>query len=179
MLGKKGQEAAPFELLIAVIIMGFVIFVGMKAMSDLQMQKCYGETDAKLEELKTRLEVVVTQRSPQTVNFNLSGCFNPEDETIIIKDESEPQVCASYCGAAKRLCTLLKYYNEGEGSFSIIKCLNISPETVFPTGGRCPQKSGMSLVDFKERIEQGHYQLINKTKPTDTFPTVCAYMRES
>jgi hypothetical protein len=55
MVNAVGQEAAPFELLIAVIVMGFVIFAGMSAMEQLWLQKCYGTTDAKLEEMKASL----------------------------------------------------------------------------------------------------------------------------
>ncbi len=183
MLDKRGQEAAPFELLIAVIIMGFVIYIGMRAMSDLNCQKCYGETDAKLEEMKTGLENAAKKKGPQTINFYLSGCFDPDDEVVRVKEVNEPEVCASYCGAAKRLCILLQYFYSGGGcggSFSIRKCLDINPDTVFPTGGRCGARAGMQLVDFRESggIKQGYYLLIDKTSATDTFPTVCSYVRE-
>ena len=178
MLNRRGQEAAPFELLVAVIIMGFVIFVGMRAMADLNTQKCYGETDAKLEEMKTKLGIVVTQRSPQSINFYLSGCFNPNDEKITIKGINEPNVCASYCGAAKRSCLLLQYVYTGSGGFSIRKCLNISFDTTFQTGGRCEPKDDMELVNFKDAgILQGNYLMINKTYATGTFPIICAYRR--
>ncbi len=179
MLGKKGQEAAPFELLVAVIVMGFVIFVGMKAINDLNYQKCYNEVNAKLEEMKTKLETVVTERSPQQINFNLSSCFNPNDEKILIKDYSEPALCAEYCGSAKNLCTLLQYYYQGQSGFSIRKCLNISPDTVFPSSaGTCPSREpGEQLVDYREELTQGNYLLLNKTSVTSTYPVVCAYKK--
>ncbi len=179
MIGQRGQEAAPFELLIAVIIMGFVIFVGLRAMDQLNREKCFNETNAKLEEMKTKLETVVTERSPQQINFNLSPCFNPEEETVRIKDFSEPSLCAQYCGAARNLCTLLQYYYSGSGSFSIRKCLNISPDSVFPAIiGRCLGKGGYELVDFRNKVVQGNYLLVNKTSVTSTFPTICAYRKE-
>jgi hypothetical protein len=182
MVGNRGQESAPFELLIAVIVMGFVIFIGMRAMSDLMVQKCYGETDSKLEEMKTKLEIAVTQKSPQTLNFRLSSCFNEAEEIIKIKDFSEPQLCASYCGSAKSICTLLQYsYTGASGGFSIRKCLNISPDTVFPqTAGnddsfKCKTRDKSELVNFRENIPQANYTFLNKTRATDTFPTICAY----
>ncbi|MCX6798774.1 MAG: hypothetical protein NTW59_01605 [Candidatus Diapherotrites archaeon] len=185
-LGRGGQESAPFELLIAVIVMGFVIFVGMRAMSQLNCQKCVGETEAKLEELKTKIEIVVTQKSPQTISFYTSGCFSSEDEMLIIKDETEPQVCAAYCGSAKNICTVLKYVYNGKNcdQISMIKCLNISPETVFATEScsdescRCKDREeseGLELVGIRDEMPHGHYLLLNKSRVTDTFPTVCAY----
>ncbi len=178
LLGQTGQESAPFELLVAVIIMGFVIFVGLQAMDQLNQQKCYNEINAKLEEMKTKLETVVTERSPQQINFMLSTCFNQEDETIRIKDYSEPALCAEYCGAARRLCTMLQYYYSGTGGFSIRKCLNISPDTVFPDRvATCPAKEQHELIDYREEVEQGYYLLINKTSVTSTYPTICAYRK--
>jgi len=175
--GQKGQEAAPFELLVAVIVMGFVIFVGLQAMDQLNKQRCYNEVNAKLEEVKTKLETVVTERSPQQIDLIMSSCFNPDDETIKIKDFGEPALCAEYCGAAKNLCTLLQYYYQGTGSFSIRKCLNITPDTVFPFHvGTCPDRGEeVELIDFREEVTQGFYQLINKTSVTSTHPTICAY----
>jgi len=178
-LNRRGQEAAPFELLIAVIIMGFVIFVGLQAMDQLNSQKCYNETNAKLEEMKTKIEKVVTDRSSQQINFNLSSCFNPRDESIRVVNHSESHVCAEYCGVAKNLCTLLQYYYSGSGGFSIRKCLNISPDATFPsTTGRCPPRDGYELIDFEDEAVQGNYLLVNKTGVTSTYPTICAYRKE-
>ncbi len=178
MLGQKGQESAPFELLVAVIVMGFVIFVGLQAMEQLNLQRCYSETDAKLEAMKTSLETVVGQGSPQKITFRLSTCFNEEEENIRLKDYSEAPLCAEYCGSARNLCTLLQYYYNGnKGAFSIRKCLNISPDTVFPfRAGTCPDRGeDYELVDYRDEIVQGSYNLVNKTSVTSTYPTVCAY----
>ncbi len=122
MLNRKGQESAPFELLIAVIIMGFVIFVGMNAMKELSLQKCKGETESKLESLKTALQIVVTQKSPQSISYNTSSCFNPDKEITKLVEKTDPLVCANYCGVAKNVCTILQYSYTGEGSFSMMKC---------------------------------------------------------
>ncbi len=182
MINARGQEAAPFELLIAVIVMGFVIFAGMNAMEQLWLQKCLGTTDAKLEEMKTVLETAVDQKSPQSINFRLSGCFDENDEDIRIADWDEPTFCAEYCGSPKNLCTLLEYSNTGRRLFSIKKCLNIPPDTVFPSqrfaGAKCSTREREELQDFDTLIPQGDYILINKTLATDTFPTICAYRRE-
>ena len=181
MVNNKGQESAPFELLISVIIMGFVIFVGLIAMNQLNEQKCINETRAKLEEMKTKIETVVAERSPQQITFLLNTCYNPKDEKIKIMDYDEPAFCAEYCGATKNLCTLLQYYYSGindTGGQSERLCLDISPDADFPTSGpKCPDKEDYELIDFRDEIVQGQYLLLNKTGVTSTFPTVCAYLK--
>ncbi len=184
MLNRKGQESAPFELLIAVIVMGFVIFIGLNAMNILNEQKCYNEINAKLEEMKTKLEAAVTERSPQQIVFQLSTCYNPEEEHVSIGDESEPRICAEYCGTARNVCTLLNYFYSGKSSgsaFAIRKCIDISPDTVFPyLAGNCPDRQDEELIDFRDEIKQGTYLLVNKTAVTSTYPTICAYrMKDS
>ena len=42
---QKGQEEGPFELLIAVILMTFVIFIGIQAMDILRVQTCEGKAE--------------------------------------------------------------------------------------------------------------------------------------
>lgn len=181
MFNSKGQESAPFELLIAVIIMGFVIFAGMQAMQQLWVQRCFGTTDAKLEELKDIIEMSVSQKSARTINFRLSGCFNERDETTEITDRDEPVVCADYCGSPKPLCSLIEYVNSGSSNFSNIKCLEIPPDTFFPSalysGGRCKTRDGFVLIGLEDEIPQGDYLFVNETLATDTFPTVCAYKK--
>ena len=187
MLNHSGQESAVFELLIAVIIMGFVIFVGFNAMEKLRSEQCFARVDKSLEEFKTKLEIAVTQKSPQNISFNLSDCFNPEDEQIRIQDWDNAVFCADLCGTAEISCTSIEYVNNTPGKVnSLRKCLNISPETIFPsqdTPDRCTsldnaiQKQSYLLQNFKQDIPQGNYLILNKTLATDTFPRICAYLR--
>ena len=188
MLNRKAQESAPFELLVAVIIMGFVIFIGTKVMNDVQCEKCKNETVAKLTEMATTLGQMGEIGSVKTIDFFLSGCFNQESEMIWVDDEDEEGICAAYhCGAEKRLCTLLKYSSDGCGSFSFIKCVNIGAQADFPSepGEKCPAKKGWILVDFRAKEspaetlgnKQGTYLLVNGGN--ETFPIICAYMKRN
>ncbi|MDP2973957.1 MAG: hypothetical protein Q8N60_02810 [Candidatus Diapherotrites archaeon] len=187
-LTAKGQESAPFELLVAVIIMGFVIFIGTSVMQQVNCEKCKGETNKELNDMVTALNDAETRSPIQTISFFLSGCFNQEEEKIWIEDEDDPDVCAAYHCGEKQLCTLLKYYGNGCGGFSIIRCLDISPETYFPStpDGRCEDRKGMQLVNFEDMDEpiatggnkQGNYLLVNKKGQGDTFSTICAYRKE-
>jgi len=182
MFNAKGQEGAPFELLIAVFIMGFVIFAGLNAMNMLNDQKCRGTIDAKLEEFKSTLETTVHQKSPTNINFRLSDCFSENEEHVEISDNADPSTCADYCGSPMNLCTLLEYSNTGSAGFSLRKCLSIPPDTVFPSqsfvGAKCPDRDGYELQDLDSSMPQGKYSFWNKTLATDTFPTICAYKRK-
>ena len=189
MFSQKAQESAPFELLVAVVVMGFVIFIGLNAMQQLRQEQCFAKVDKALEEFKIKLEIAVTQKSPQQVLFNLSDCFSQKEEEIRIVDWDNALVCADLCGTAEITCSSLEYINTASGRFkSVRKCVNISPETVFPSeqaSGRCNDapilrqqfSQDFILQDFKSYIQQGKYLLVNKTFATDTFPTVCAYLR--
>ena len=181
MFNNRGQEGAPFELLVAVIIMGFVIFAGMNAMHSVWLQQCKGSTDSKIKSFVNILETTVSQKSPMTVNFRLSGCFNEREEGVRIIDIDDPSSCGSYCGTPKPLCTIVQYLNTGNDSFGYRTCLNIPPGTLFPSqkyvGGRCKNREGHVLENIRENITQGTYLFVNETRVTDSFPTICAYRK--
>ncbi|MDD5163664.1 MAG: hypothetical protein PHD95_05665 [Candidatus ainarchaeum sp.] len=177
-LGRKGQEEAPFELLIAVIIMGFVLFIGLKAMTTLDEQRCSQQTEQKLEDLKTKLEIVINQKSPQFLDFR-ADCYDPKDETIKISYSERPQVCADYCSSGASICRLLEYSNSKKGVY-FKKCLNINPNTVFSSPD-CPDlqasEKKILLEEFVDIVPRGVIYFNNK-ETSASFPTVCAYCRE-
>jgi type II secretory pathway pseudopilin PulG len=184
-MNQSGQESVPFELLVTIIIMGFVIFVGLHALQQLSEAQCFAKVERGLEDFKVKMEVAVTQKSPQTIFFRLSNCFNPEEEQVWVQNWDSPVFCADLCGSAEISCTALEYKNTATGQIrSSRKCLNISPETVFPAQenpGRCTSidtaDQQYELHDLKNAAPQGTYLLVNKTFATDIFPTICAYER--
>ncbi len=184
-LGKRGQEEAPFELLIAVIIMGFVLFIGLKAMTTLDEQRCSQQTEQKLEDLKTKLEIVINQKSPQFLDFR-ADCSAPEDEKIDIVYSEEPEVCADYCSSGASICRLLEYSNSKKGVY-FKKCLNINPNTVFgsvlssPGSSGCPDlgsEKKILLREFGGIVPRG-VLYFNNEETSASFPTVCVYCREN
>ena len=187
MLDQRAQESAPFELMVAVVIMAFVIFVGFQAMERLRDEQCFAKIDKTLEEFKTKLEIAVTQKSPQTIPFILAECSSPGKQDIRIQDWDSAIFCAGLCRSAEITCTSLEYFDKTPGKIKgIRKCLNIPPDTIFSpqaTPGRCAsidnvdQRQAYVLQDFKQGIPLGTYLLINKTFATDTFPQMCAYQR--
>ncbi len=188
MINSRGQEEGPFELLVAVIIMGFVILIGTMALEELRVKKCESEINNLLEKFKTNIETTVNQLSPKPVVFSTPDeCFNKKYEKILIKQYNDQRFCSDYCGASgKQLCTLLEYsLNSPEKKLSNRKCLFISPDTIFPSQdatsrGDCPDRSSenFELQNFSTEIEQGSYELINITPPSKDIPVICAYLKK-
>src|SRR3989338_7931317 len=183
-LNSKAQEEAPFELLIAVITMGFVLVIGLVAMNQLRLQKCANELEAQLEDLKTKIEIVVNQKSPQLLDFRQSECYNPKNEHIIISQSNNTRICSDSCASGSSICTLLEYVDSKDG-VSFRKCLNINSSTAFipqnNAGQSCTDLSDDAagkkiLVDFKQTIVRGTYDLLNRTG-ANTSPIICGYCR--
>ncbi|MDD5148424.1 MAG: hypothetical protein PHH08_03080 [Candidatus ainarchaeum sp.] len=175
-MNQKGQEEAPFELLIAVIVMGFVLFIGLRAMTELQDQRCAQQAESKLEELKTKIEIVINQKSPQTIDFR-SDCYNPKDEIIKVTYSERASVCAEYCTSSRSICQLLEYSNQAKGVY-FKKCLNINPLSVY-SQPECPDLGAAEKkvkIDIRDSIPRGTYYLQNR-ETSASFPTVCIYCK--
>jgi hypothetical protein len=179
-LGERGQEAAPFELLIAVILMGFVIVVGIGAMSELEKQKCYQESNKKMEELKEALETVSKGKGQYNLSFVLPSCGRNAEAKL--ESQSDPYLCSTFCGGSVRTCTLARL--TAENVSSIVKCLNISPLTTFASQvnpSYCPDRSEEDLLleHWKEGpIPQGDYILASAYVIAERpIPMICAYRK--
>jgi len=184
MPGQRGQESAPFELLIAVIIMTFVIVVGLEATNVLAEQKCKGEIEQNLEQMKTALENVVTQKGKANLFFDIPNCFEGEGQTSVrIKGWKDSAICGRFCGGARDSCTLVSYSSP---RFVLTKCLRISHNTTFGTGSTCDRgelgsdKDNWEARDLKDDagILQGNYTFISRFDLTGSYPIVCAYKRK-
>lgn len=192
-LNQRAQESAPFELLIAVILMGFVLFAGFQAMEHLREQTCANTINAALENMARNLQNVATGKGNPQINFSFDNCsakindcenFSTLSSTtdimcIQLIDSTDPNVCSSYCSSARSICSLLQYKGKND---TFTKCVDISPSTVFPTGvsAQCPNRSadGWELQDFSgETIQQGTYSFLKASDLTATVPIVCAYLK--
>ena len=180
MLSQKGQEAAPFELLIAVITMTFVIVVGLNAMSTLLRAQCEGKIDQNMEELKTALETVAKGEGKKTVAYDMPSCFNQNDSSLRIVSRDDRATCSFHCGGLRYECTLLFFSSP---DFSSIKCLNISSATDFPSATVChdfdDQPTEFKVKEWKkdEAIEPGQYTLIKQFHLFSPQPRICVYKR--
>lgn len=109
-LNKKAQASAPFEVLVAVILMGFVILAGTWALNNLSESTCLGNKRQEIGTLKESIKDVVLNSELVTRNFtfNVKPCFNQKYETIAINYYSSSTRCNAFCGGGTS-CTLLEY----------------------------------------------------------------------
>jgi len=110
---KKGQASAPFEVLVAVILMGFVILAGTWALTNLSENTCIGDKRQKLSELREVIKDVVlgSDLTIKNLSFDTRPCFNQKYEKITIKTYDSPAKCAAFCGGG-HTCTLIEYVYE-------------------------------------------------------------------
>lgn len=171
-VNKKGQASAPFEVLVAVILMGFVIVAGTWALSNLSESTCLGDKRQKLSELKEAIKDVVLGNSDLTtknINFDVRPCFNQKYEKITVKTYQSPQRCNAFCGGGNT-CTLIEYtYNDGKISRMPILpiCIEL-PTTIEPETSlnNCilpedPEYDNWEALDLQnlENITSGKYRL--------------------
>ncbi len=179
-LGRKGQESAPFELLVAIIVMGFVLIVGYKAIEVFQEERCKGEIESALQDLKSHIQITTRDGFPTRFKFSIpSGCF--EDAEVQLKAHSDKRLCSTLCGEGGDSCVALEYYSQG---YARKVCVNIPLVTNFKgqsSPGECTDRSADDpkyvLHDFFEGIPAGSYELFNVTPPNHAFPVICAYRK--
>jgi len=193
-MNQKGQESAPFELLVAVIIMGFVMFVGIYAMGNLKKEQCLNETQKTIQDFSRTLEEVAT--TPGHIkSYNLSfpsGCGAGQQREVMIGDKpqmteqlflrawSKPEFCATKCESSGSLCVMLHYIRlDGQG---LTECVSIPPDTVFSdpsSPGNCTDKlkDNYELIYVRVDIPEGYYLFQNISSPNSTNPVICAYRK--
>ncbi|MFH1224842.1 MAG: hypothetical protein V1676_03485 [Candidatus Diapherotrites archaeon] len=191
-LNRAGQEAAPFELLVAVIVMTFVIGAGLVAINYLNQEKCKGEADSSVENMKTAIETVAKSQGHASVSFTIPGCFrastdrgcsyssDPEGAKLCIRHMDDETVCSHYCGGSSRSCYLLMF---SSANYHSVRCLRISSMTNFLADAPCdPAQPGEGWVLENwgsESIREGQYKLLNPFGLDADAPIVCPYRRVS
>lgn len=177
-LSQTGQSASPFELLVAVIIMTFIILIGSQAMAALKEQQCMSEIKKYMQEFKFALEKIVGPNKSQTLAFTPPACYKNEEITLKYL-EAEP-ICSSVCQQpGKKGCVLLSYYSPEASGFSM--CVNVPITTYLEDDATCsdldPSQSIQTLpsVGIGEReVIRGFYEFVDITAG-DAFPKVCVY----
>ncbi len=183
MFSSKGQTSMPFELLIAVILMGFVMFVGLIALDTLKKAELQGQIQKQLEEIVQKVEAV----SQTHVQQNLSVTVHKAGKNSQIKifTDTSQRRCSIFCGSQKRTCTLISYTAEGFNPITL--CLNISATTVFgsqSSTGACVNRDiaeeELVLVDWRtDGVLEGKYILDSpQTLLKSEVPTICAYKKK-
>ncbi|MBN2127592.1 MAG: hypothetical protein JW703_04350 [Candidatus Diapherotrites archaeon] len=192
----RGQEAAVFELLIAVILMGFVILVGMNALDSLNKQKCEGELNQQLNSLKHAIEIASAGKSRQDIVLEFPSCFPSSKSVLKIKNSNQEFECTSVCKEKRNNCKILDFKSyetafnkelaENDPTalpkytiYSNRVCLDINPVTDFSSGDECaddkPKKFISGSWTEEDFIEPGRYLLVNASDFFASSPKVCVY----
>jgi len=172
----KAQASAPFEVLVAVILMGFVILAGTWALINLSQSTCIGNKREKMSELKEAIKEVVmgSELTIKNISFDIQPCFNERYEYINLITYSNQTKCTAYCGGGNT-CTLLEYYYDDEKT----KKQPIPPICVeLPTAVEYETSTYNCFIEgdpeaekwvainpesFETNLKQGKYQLFMKS----------------
>ena len=206
-MNSKGQEEGPFELLVAVILMTFVIFIGLQAMDALRVQTCQGKAEKAMQELQTAIESAVNRNSITQVLFDYDKCFRPIKTTregtpvitpeVLLYKKADAKQCHAICGGTETTCSFIRLANE---RFIIDKCLNIPYNTDFDTPtkvsvdptepGACANIERFTPINLTasgnysggiiqpESIDTGYYSFV-PASTTQTYPVVCVYRKDT
>lgn len=186
MFDSRGQEAAPFELLIAVIVMGFVLLAGINVMDILKKEECKGTLDNQMEQIKSAIENVASGAGQRDFSFSLPECYNRGQENgdqiskLQVVHINNQRVCGAVCPGARIECLILSFTTEDHHNQ---KCLRISTATQFPdSADQCndfdPDADKFEARDLIQKpLESGQYLLIRKFQLSSQTPNICAYKK--
>ncbi len=180
MFSGRGQESAPFELLIAMVLMGFVILVGFNALDRLNTEICKGNITSDMEQIRTAIETVVKNKSQSQASFELPNCFKEDESKLRILDSEDPAYCSAYCGGGVQACKVLVFNSP---SFTDLKCLHVTQATTFPKAEPCDPSvlgagSEYDIADWSDQefgIQPGAYTLKAQFNVYSYAPEICVY----
>ena len=182
---EKAQAAAPFELLVAVVIMSFVMVVGYVVLDDVNTQVCLNSVDKEMTEFKSAIEDSVARMSSKPITFRPQGaCFSTKKAMLEIYDEKTRGVCASICGVATDSCYILKFTSDLAGALKR-KCLNLPDFTTFQdaTSDYCKDEvlsgTGYSVINptVKGEFLAGNYVIRNVSPAGHAWPLICVWYK--
>ena len=190
MLSKRGQESVPFQLLVVIVMLGFVLVMGLYVLTRSNEQQCGEQAKKLLERTRQDFESLIKQDELKRVTIDLPQCGEGKKE-LSIRLEQDRQICSLYCIGANERCVLLVFSSE---AISQATCLRIPPTTQFLGETECslPERRPPGLIpdefSFKQigfartsggetvnALEDGEYFFTQKTSITTGVPQVCAY----
>ncbi|MDD3159827.1 MAG: hypothetical protein PHQ98_02575 [Candidatus ainarchaeum sp.] len=190
MVSNKGQMSAPFELMVAMIIMGFVIVVGYNLMASMQCNICQNDLDKAVTVFKSGLEKAVNNSTVEKFSFKYDGCFKESLASArIVKYVDNLKACERACGEARSTCFVL-IFNASDSSCSpyVSKCLNIPDLTSFVSESTECEKDE-SLQDYgvvstlvstdlkKNNLLMGQYVIKTVSSSSSFTPKICVYYK--
>lgn len=183
MSNQKAQSSAPFEVLVAVVIMGFVLFMALQAFTFLQEQQCKAQIHEQIVQLKSAVQETLKGQSNKLV-FQPPRCTKGEKEMRMVV-RSNRAICRAICGTEDDQCLVFSYQSE---NFSDMLCFEETPTyTNFLTSDCGSLGADYQLKDFlnpellpgePQIIPRGTYILQNKTGSGEGIPKICAFLHK-
>ena len=181
---QKAQVSAPFELLVAIIIMGFVVIIGSQMLVAANQQVCMSSVDKEMTSFKLYLEDTANRKSSNKFDFQPESCFDKAKAVIRIENVANSKQCAAKCGKPTDTCFIFTFYAPDIANGFREKCLNLPKYTSFfddATNCSTPD-SGLDLDGYKaikpsDGIKVGSYVLRNVSSAAETYPKICVFQR--
>lgn len=165
LFNNKGQSDTVFEVLIAVILLGFVLTAGGFAMNSLSNTKCSKEIDLSLLNLKRSIEDGANSPLISTkFNVRIPNCFGTMYSVKLVKNTDEK--CTSYCPGSTSECYLLIYENPKDKASQVrYNCVNISPAIIIKSGSDGVEGYDSVSINTPSSVDMnnGSYLIKNNT----------------
>ena len=185
---KKAQASAPFELFVAVIIMGFVVVMGYTVLGQVNNEVCLNSVDKEMTKFKAALEDTANRNSSQSFSFMPpTACFDSKNTTMKI-EVGRDQTCSSRCGSMLSECYIMTFANPDISNAFKQKCIDLPQYTSFPTDAPLCDDSTLSSGGFqtinpieggKNSIQPGRYVVRNVSPTGDTYKKICVWYTAS
>lgn len=184
MNNQKAQSSAPFEVLVAVVIMGFVLYMALQAFNFLQEQQCKAQVHEQIVQLKSAVQETLKGQSNKLAFFPPKCDQNESEMRMVVKSHRE--ICRQVCGTEDDQCLIFFYQSE---NFMDQLCFEETPTyTNFLDSTQCNPSTDYAMVNFfnpaaspgdPEVIPRGIYTLQNKTGSGEGIPKICAFLHKS
>jgi len=183
-LRNEGQMSSPFELLVAIIIMSFVVIIGSQMLAASQEQVCLSSVGKEITEFKLMLEDTAIRRGSNKFEFRPDDCFNQNTAIIKIEKYNSTTQCGAKCGLPTESCFVLIFNAPDVANGFIQKCLNLPVYTTFVNEPNdCPTDDldGYVAIDptimDEGGIRPGSYVLQNVAPAAKTYPNICVFRK--
>lgn len=181
-INNRGQMNSPFELIVTMVIVTFVIILGSQVLLYAGDKVCENNIQNEMSEFKGFLEDSASGRSSKEFTFYPENpCFDPAKAIIKIEKLSKQKECSIVCGKPVDQCWRFIFNsNERSGNIFIERCLDLPGFTSFlwdstncPTTGE--ELDGFVALEPEKGLSMGNYILRNTASVGESLPKICIY----
>lgn len=182
--GENAQVSAPFELFVAVIVMGFVVVMGAVVLAQVGKEICLNSVDKEMTEFKDALESTVKGGSRELSFSPDSSCFDSK-ETIMKIEVYEGKICSERCGNMASQCFVMIFSNPNLSNAVRQKCIDVPVYSSFLTEESCsdPELANLAyttinpLSDNQFSIKSGKYVIRSASPQGDQYKKFCVWYK--